>query len=248
MSRQSNLPEPLRGQPPAQRQGAPPKQRQGAPPAQRPAAAPIHPARTLDFADNPGREHWWALLGPAVQRRIAEKVGSAVEWWAYCHSVHKDRPYAVVFGTDGLAVTTPTTNDAGRPAHLLNVRRFAPGSIRHAVVTQRPATRPPAAAPGGAAPVTDPGLGLDADLRGFLGNLPAEAQARLQTPFLSGDRVEDRDWYYTRTGERRLDVWCYLAGRRTVTFLAGHRDAPDGVPAYAASWQLIVRMAEIAPR
>ncbi|GAA0924921.1 hypothetical protein GCM10009557_92640 [Virgisporangium ochraceum] len=215
MSRQSNLPEPLGGHRPAQRPGAAPAQRQGTVPERRPAGPPIHSARTLDFVDNPGREHWWALLGPAVQRRIAEKVGPAVEWWAYCHQVHKDRPYAVVFGTGGLAVTTPTTNDAGRPAHLLNVRRFVPGSIRHAVVTQRPAARPPAAAGGSAATATDPALGLDADVRGFLGNLPAEAQARLQTPFLSGDPVEDRDWYYTRTGERRLDVWCYLAGRRT---------------------------------
>jgi prolyl oligopeptidase len=240
VSRQSNLPERVGGNAPLRPQGAVP--------ARRPPGPQIHSGRTLDFTDNPGRDHWWALLGPAVHRRIAEKVGPSVEWWAYCHSVVTDRPYAVVFGADGLAVTTPTTSNAGRPAHLLAVRRFVPASVRHAVVTQRPTARPPASsgAGGPAGGLSTPGL--DEDLRGFLGNLPAEAQARMQAPFLSGDSIEDRDYFYWRTGDRRLAVWCYLAGKRTVMFVAGHRDAPDGVPAHAASWQLIVRMAEVAPR
>jgi hypothetical protein len=240
VSRQQNLPEPLGSNAPARRSNTASARRAS-------GAAPIHTAGTLSFVDNPGRDHWWALLGTAVHRRIAEKVGPTIEWWAYCHSVEKDRPYAVVFGANGLAVTTPTINDAGRPAHLLTVRPFVPASVRHAVVTQRPTARSPA--PGSGAPAASGSAhGLDEDLRRFLGNLPAEAQARLQTPFLSGNPVEDRDYYYTRTGDRRLDVWCYLAGKHTVTFVSGYREAPDGTPPHAASWQLICRMAEVAPR
>jgi hypothetical protein len=201
----------------------------------------------LEFSDNPGREHWWTLLGSALHRRIAEKVGPTIEWWAYLDPVEADRPYAVVFGTDGLAVTTPIVNDAGRPAQLINVRRFTPGSVRHAMVTQRPTNRPPSAGPSAPAAGAAP-LGLDTDLRGFLGNLPAEAQARMQTPFLSGDQVEDSNYFYTRTTDRRLNVWCYLAGRRTVAFVSGYRDAPEGAAPQAASWQLICRIAEVAPR
>jgi hypothetical protein len=240
VSRQEKLPEPLHGPPLVQRGGTVPARRAD-------GQAPIHAARTLEFTDNPGREHWWAALGPAVHRRIAEKVGSTIEWWAYCDPVQATRPYAVVFGTDGLGVTTPLVNDAGRPAHRINVRRFTSGSVRHAMVNQRPTNRPPSAgppAPTGAAAA----LGLGDELCGFLGNLPAEAQARMQSPFLAGDQVEDSNYFYTRTTDRRLDVWCYLAGRRIVTFVSGHRDAPEGAAPHAASWQLICRMAEVAPR
>lgn len=238
MSRQQNLPEPTNGRSPAQRGG-------GLPAARSPAAPPLHAAGPLDLTDNPGRDHWWRMLGTAVQRRIAEKVGNTIEWWAYCDPVERDRPYAVVLGVNGLAVTKPTVNDAGRPAQVLSVRRLTPSSMRHALVTQRPSNQSPGAGPaalGGGAP-----LGLSKDMSGFLGNLPPEAQARLQGPFVTGDQVEEADYFYTQTNQR-LHVWCYLAGRRAVTFVSGHRDAPQGAPAHLASWQLICRIAEVTPR
>jgi hypothetical protein len=199
---------------------------------------------------SPGREHWWEQIGPAVRKRIADKVGPAIDWWAYNDPVLTDRPYAVVFGAGGLAVTKPTVSDAGEPAQLLNVRRFVPGSVRHAVVTQLPAPQPPAAttvdpqaAGGGASTVAN---ALAEDVRGFLGNLPVDAQGRLQGPFVTGDRVDEADYFYTTVGNR-LHVWCYLAGRRSVTFLSGQREPVESAP-HAASWRLICRMAEVAPK
>ena len=84
-------------------------------------------------------------------------------------------------------------------------------------------------------------------MRGFLGNLPVEAQARVQAPFVSDDVVQDSDHYYFGTDEE-LDVWCYFAGSRTVTFVSGHRVAPAGAPPHAVSWQLVCRQAEVAQR
>lgn len=208
---------------------------------------PTHAARKLEFADLPGREYWWDLLGEAVQRRITQKVGTHVEWWAYCHDFEKQRPYAVVFGVNGLAVTTPTTNNAGRPAQLLRVRRFDPASVRYAVVVQQPSGGPGGSGDGASGgSVLDPGhrLPLTEDMRGFLGNLPAEVQARLQAPFLGDDPVQDSGYYYTGFDER-LNVWCYLAGARTVTFASGLRVAPAGAPPRAASWEVICRMATV---
>jgi hypothetical protein len=271
------LPDPYRGGGvPASRTGGVPVPRTGGVPARRDTrpAPPVHSARTLGFSDSPGREYWWRMLDDRVKARIAEKVGPAIEWWAYHHSSEEDRPYAVVFGPRGLAVTRPTMNNAGRPAQLVQVRRFVPDSVRHAIVKQQPSPifRPPpagspasgaarlggaagpaglggapgAARPGGAAPLSQIKLPLTGHMRGFLGNLPAEAQARLQEPFLSADPIQDSNFFYHGTDEE-LDVWCYLAGGRTVTFVSGRRVAPAGAPPHVASWQLICRRAEVVP-
>ncbi|WP_405535329.1 hypothetical protein OG787_13350 [Streptomyces sp. NBC_00075] len=211
--------------------------------------APVHDAGTLGFVDRPGREYWWRQLSAAARDRMVARVGPIVEWWAYCHRTDHERPYAVVFGERGLAVATPTVNDRGGPAQLLKVVPFVPSSLRHATVVQKPARGRSArlALSGGAAPPEyGEELPLSAPLRGFLGNLPAEAQARLQSPFVNGDEFDRGDFFYFGS-DNEMDVWCYLAGRRWVTFVSGHGSALSG-PAHRASWRLICRQAEVAVR
>ncbi|MFG2776452.1 hypothetical protein ACGFY7_01160 [Streptomyces prunicolor] len=209
----------------------------------------MHDAATLGLVQRPGREYWWRQLSEAVRDRMVTRVGPIVEWWAYCHPLDSERPYAVVFGERGLAVATPTLNDRGAPAQLLTVVPFVPSSLRHAAVVQKP-RRPRSgslALPAGDAPQEfDEELPLPARLRGFLGNLPVEAQARSQWPFVNGDVFDRGDHFYVGN-EDELDVWCYLAGRRWVTFVSGHGSGLSG-PAHRASWRLICRQAEVAAR
>lgn len=209
----------------------------------------MHDAGTLGFVDRPGREYWWRQLSEAARDRMVARVGPIVEWWAYCHRTDPERPYAVVFGERGLAVATPTVNDRGGSAQLLKVVPFVPSSLRHAVVVRkqtRARSARPALSGGAAPPEYGEELPLSAPLRGFLGNLPAEAQARLQSPFVNGDEFDRGDFFYSGD-DNELDVWCYLAGRRWVTFVSGHGSALSG-PAHRASWRLICRQAEVAAR
>ncbi|MFJ5307555.1 hypothetical protein [Streptomyces sp. NPDC088350] len=211
--------------------------------------APVHDAATLGFVDLPGREYWWRQLSAAVRDRMVTRVGPIVDWWAYCHPTDTGRPYAVVFGERGLAVATPTVNDRGGPAQSLTVVPFVPSSLRHAVVVRKPRrsrSRLPALPGGDATPEYGEELPLPARLRGFLGNLPAEAQARSQSPFVNGDVFLRGDHFYFGNDDE-LDVWCYLAGRRWVTFVSGHGSGLSG-PAPRASWRLICRQAEVAVR
>lgn len=211
--------------------------------------APVHDAATLGLVDLPGREYWWRELSTAARDRMVTRVGPIVEWWAYCHPTDHERPYAVVFGERGLAVATPTVNDRGGPAQSITVLPFVPSSLRHAVVVQKPG-RPrsgrPALPGGDEQRGYDEELPLPARLRGFLGNLPVEAQARLQRPFVNGDTFTQGNCFYSGYDDE-LDVWCYLAGRRWVTFVSGHGSGLSG-PAHRASWRLICRQAEVAAR
>ena len=212
-------------------------------------APPVHEAATLGFAARPGRDHWWEQLGEKVRDRMVARVGPVVEWWADCHPADTQRPYAVVLGARGLAVSTPTVNDRGGLAQLLTVVAFVPSSLRHAVVVQKPArwVLGSRQLPGGdPAPPAVAGLPLSQGLRDLLGNLPADAQARLQWPFVNGDVLVDSDYYY-RGDSHQLEVWAYLAGRRWVTFVSGHGTGLSG-PAHRASWRLICRQAEVAGR
>jgi hypothetical protein len=224
----------------------------GSQPARREGAGlmpPVHDGGTLGLVDLPGRDYWWQQLGTRVCDRMVAKVGPIVEWWAYCHRVHTDRPYAVVLGERGLAESTPTVNDRGGPAQLITVLPFVPSSLRHAVVVQKArrlaSGRPPL--PGGSALArAAEDIPLPKRVRDFLGNLPAEAQSRLQWPFVNGDVLDRSDYFYTGSSHE-LDVWCYLAGRRWVTFVSGHGTGLSA-PAHRASWRLMCRQAEVAVR
>ncbi|GIJ80208.1 hypothetical protein SAMN05443287_102670 [Micromonospora phaseoli] len=180
---------------------------------------------------------------------MVARVGPVVEWWADCHHTDVRRPYAVVFGARGLAVAKPTVNDRGGPAQLITVVPFVPSSLRHAVVVQKPTRRVagrPELPAGHSAPSAVGEVPLPRQLRDLLGNLPAEAQARLQWPFVNGDVLDESDRYY-HGGSNELDVWAYLAGRRWVTFVSGHGIGLSG-PVHRASWRLICRQAEVAGR
>ena len=240
MSSDKHLPRPYRPEPPVRRGPQVPA---------RQAAPPVHEARKLEFDTGPDRDYWWGLISEAVRQRIEQKVGKRVEWWAWRHPTEKERPYAVVFGPRGLAVTTPTMNNAGRPAHLVKVRPFDPTSMSYGLVHQDPSGRSGPVRHGHRAETAnaDPQLLLTQDMRGFLGNLPVDAQVGLQEPFLNGDLVQDSDYYYYGSDER-LNVWCYLAGTRTVTFASGLRVSPAGAPTQAATWDLTCRKATVARR
>ncbi|GLF99585.1 hypothetical protein [Streptomyces yaizuensis] len=211
--------------------------------------APLHGAGRLGFVRRPGRDHWWEQLSPKVRDRMVARVGPVVEWWAYCHRTDEQRPYAVVLGERGLAECTPTTNDRGGPAQLITVVPFVPSSLRHAVVVQRAGRRPSGGPPLPGVDPPDRATGvvpLTERMRGFLGNLPPEAQSRLQWPFVNGDTLDRSDRYYVGSDDE-LDIWCYLAGRRWVTFVSGHGTGLSG-PAHRASWRLVCRQAEVAVR
>lgn len=211
---------------------------------------PVHDAGTLGLVDRPGRDYWWERIGAKVRDRMVARVGPTVEWWAYCHHTDARRPYAVVFGERGLAVCTPTVNDRGGPAQLVTVVPFVPSSLRHAVVVQKARRlthgHPPLPGDGGSGGDATPPATVDlpARVRGFLGNLPAEAQSRLQWPFANGDVIRDSDYHYSGSSDE-LDVWCYLAGSQSVTFVSGHGTGLSGPP-HRASWRLICRQAEVA--
>ncbi|RIV39248.1 hypothetical protein D2L64_10080 [Micromonospora radicis] len=207
----------------------------------------MHPAADLSLGPGNGRNYWWQQLGEPVRDRMIARVGPRVDWWAGRHPTDQQRPYAVVLGPRGLAMCTPTANDRGGRAQLLTVVPFVPSSLRHAVVVQKPSGWLPGRLRLPAAPTTAPAppdLPLPVGLRDLLGNLPADAQARVQWPFVNGDVLTDSRHYYQGNGDE-LHVWAYLVGRRWVTFVSG-RGSGRSVPAHRRSWQLICRQAEVA--
>jgi hypothetical protein len=203
----------------------------------------VYEARTLGFVSDHDREYWWTQISDTVRERIASDAGPTIEWWAYRHGVERDRAYAVVLGRRALVVTTPRRSDEGTPKQRVHPYRFVPGSLRQVPVTQRPSrvSEPPGLGLVGAA---SPLLAIAHDLRGFLGNLPPEAQQRMQKPFLTGDSIVDSGYFYYGSDED-LSIWCYLAGHDNVTFVSGRRVAPVGSPPHATSWDLICRHARV---
>jgi hypothetical protein len=246
MSR-DNLPEQSRGRPAAHRPAGGGVER--APAA--PSLPGSHQASALGFVPSPDRFHWWAELSDDVKAYLERKVGPAIEWWADLHERERDRPYAVVLGPNGLAVTTPRVNSQGRRTQSVRIEPFVPSSIRHAVVQQQP-TRPRSGLRSlvsrgrdDRSAITAPQLELTQEMRGILGNLPLEAQQRLQTPFLGSQAIKHyRSYYYGN--DEDLDMWCYLAGEKTVTFASGHRTLPLGADPQQASWRLVCYQADVA--
>ncbi|GAA1586924.1 hypothetical protein GCM10009742_36250 [Kribbella karoonensis] len=205
----------------------------------------------MAWKKRPDRFYWWAELSNGVKAHVERQVGPAVEWWADWDDRDRDRPYAVVLGPKGLAVTTPRVNPHGQRTQSVHVDAFVPSSLKHAVVQQQP-TRPRSGlrsimSRGGAQPqpTVAPELGLTEKMRGVLGNLPLEAQQRLQTPFLGSQQIKHYKMYYFGTDED-LDLWLYLAGDRTVTFVSGHRTLPAGAGPEHAAWRLVCYQADVA--
>ncbi|HEX6470637.1 MAG TPA: hypothetical protein VF069_16175 [Streptosporangiaceae bacterium] len=219
-----------------------------------------HPAGALAFAwDAPLRDECWAALPAGIRTRLMEYAGEIIDWWARgdrqpgADGGPSTRPFAnpsaAVLGRSGLSVAAPTPagEDPGRAvsAYLLD-----PDSMRTRSIEHRP---DPAAddprAPASAAPVPQPvDIGLPDDARGVLGNLPPRAQAFLQGPFVTGQRVTDCGWHY-EGDERRLDVFiAYLAGERDVAFVTGTQIIPPGHVAATAHWDLACYRATVIGR
>jgi hypothetical protein len=150
-------------------------------------------------------------------------------------------------------MSRPDLNQRGEPANRLlvwSLREHSHRSVRVAGVSagdapaHRPrieGDRPDQERP--RVPTATAKISLPERVRGFLGNLPQDAQLRLQEPFVNGDLVRESDYHYYGHPER-LDIWCCLAGSRTVTFGSGTGVlVPGRTRAY--SWDLTCRQAEV---
>jgi hypothetical protein len=242
-----NLPEQSRGRPATRRETGGVVRSTATP--QMPGA---HEATNLNFVPGPDRFHYWSEISDDVKAYLERKVGPKIDWWADRHKRERDRPYAVVLGPNGLAVTTPRVNQQGQRTQSVRLDPFVPSSLKHAVVRQQP-TKPRGAlrslvsgragTPEPTAP--PPELDLTQDMRGFLGNLPLEAQHRLQTPFLGAQPVKHY-LSYAYGNDEDFDAWCYLAGTHTVTFASGHCTRPNGADPTQATWNLTCYQADVA--
>lgn len=191
-----------------------------------------HDAAGLEFVAGEDRDSWWALFSEQTRQRLTDFAGPVLDWWAYTYSDSGGRPYAVVFGEGGLVVTTPKLNEAGAPSHRLDVWSFIPSSVRDLEVTDRAGLTTddtPRRGTSGA-PLQDE---LNPQMRGFLGNLPVEAQQRLQQPFLTRDSLMSSGFHYYGS-DTVLEARCYLAGRNSVTFARGRKTVDLG----QVTWQL----------
>ncbi|MEU5692329.1 hypothetical protein [Actinosynnema sp. NPDC020468] len=216
---------PIRSRPGA----AVPARRDGRPPAPSGGTGPIHAATTLGFGGSSlTREQVWDRLGDKLRDRVNARVGELVEWWAWDVD---GRGSAVVLGTREFVTVLPTVNASGGPAHEIRALKLDGSTFRRASVSGPPDARPDAAPTGsGSRPGTPPAAPktrLSAGMSGFLGNLPVRAQQLLQEPFVGGEGDLWHDHHYYRHGSASamggasLQVWCYLADKRHVTFATG---------------------------
>jgi hypothetical protein len=190
------------------------------------------------------------MLGPGVQARLQEKAGTVLEWWARLD--HAGNPRAVVLGPLGLCKANPVSRN-GKRVYLVERLQLQPGALRRqsfdsSHTASRTPSRTPPTPPGPAAtergsrgaPTVD--LGLDADTRDVLGNLPADVQDFLQRPFLHGDtRGVVADWYYEVTTEfthEHLSLLLVLSADRNVTFASGFRILPRGRSPHRGHWEV----------
>ncbi|QFG20789.1 hypothetical protein [Actinomadura sp. WMMB 499] len=210
-------------------------------------ASGVHQPGEMSLGGDGDRAGRWESVGARTRERLAELSGTAIDWYANIDGSSGDgRSYAVTFGESGLSIAEPRVNTEHRPVYVISSFQFAPGSLRHVSVEHRPAPRTagPSSAPG-AAP---PDLGLTRESRGVLGNLPAQAQELLQTPFLAGQQILRNDWYYWGF-EHRFDTFIYyLAGAKDVTVAVGSMVVPAGHTAATAHWTLTCYRASVSRR
>ncbi|TDD34755.1 hypothetical protein E1287_15580 [Actinomadura sp. KC06] len=224
-----------------------PEAMRGGLPGPQTASVPLHQAGEMPFGGKP-REECWRAIGPQSRARINELTGDTIEWYA-CEdpSSPQGRPYAVVVGDEGLAVAEPRIDTDHRPVYAISAFLFASGTLRHVPIDHRP---PPHAGPAGsgiAAPAP-PDIGLSAEAKGLLGNLPPRAQELLQAPFTAQRRPLRHDWWY-HGSEHRLDTFVvFLAGERDVTFATGTKDVPVGHDDASAHWSLTCYQATVERR
>ncbi|MFI0484778.1 hypothetical protein [Actinomadura sp. 9N215] len=218
------------------------------------APVPLHQAGEMPFGGRP-REELWESIGPRVRARLHELAGDTIEWFACADpSSPEGRPYGVVAGEGGLAVAEPRISTDHRPVYAISAFLFASGSLRHVAIDHRPPPRGPSATAGNAAgnvagnaaPAVD--IGLSAQAKGVIGNLPPRAQELLQAPFTAQRRPTRHDWWYQGFEHRLNGFLLYLAGTRDVTFATGTKDVPVGHDAASAHWSLTCYRASVGRR
>jgi hypothetical protein len=197
-----------------------------------------------------GRDHWWKKFDSTAQRKIKEGSGRILDWWATSRDNDPSRPCAYVFGRKGFVTAEQRPAPGGRREHDIVVMPFAPLSVTQKNVRQRPQSRVaqlwrPRGGPTEQIGDEAPALPIPASMRGFLGNLPAEAQTLLQAPLIADGDLLNYAYYYAGGGDT-LSFWCFLAGPRYVTFASGHRTLAPNEPAHRADWRLVCRTAAVA--
>lgn len=237
--------------------------------------APIHQRGSLQWnfgvAD---REACWERLSMTIRHRVADRLGTLLEWWA---AESDGGVRAVALGSRALIVITPTLNSAGRPASKLITVALDERSLRSVQIREATPQRgagyaagptlvpgPAPGRPGGSRPGDRPGQRptsasssissrLEPNMAGFLGLLPPRAQQLLQDPFLTGTAALSGDNFAYRRGMGQslagatIQVWGYLTDHRAVTFCAGlGHDYRDN--SGAASWELTCWRLDTVPR
>ncbi|TMQ90643.1 hypothetical protein ETD83_34590 [Actinomadura soli] len=227
--------------------GPVPRRDGGLPGPRAAAPVPLHQAGEMGFGGRT-REELWRLVGPQSRARINALSGDTIEWYASEDPSSPDgRPYAVVAGDAGIALAEPRIDTGHRPVHAISAFLFASGSLRHIAIDHRPPPHAARAAVADAAPAP-PDIGLSAEAKGLLGNLPPRAQEFLQAPFTAERRPMRYDWWY-QGSDHHLDVFVvFLAGARDVTFATGTKDVPVGHDAASAHWSLTCYQAAVERR
>jgi hypothetical protein len=232
-----------------------PLRRRGGGELARPSApGPYRPGEMGLDTGSPLRQECWDGLSPAVRQRLMARSGPVIDWWAGIDGAAQDgRARAVVFGHHGLCLAEPRINTQHRPVYALRTFVLEPTSLRHIAVDHRPpagvgSLAAYSAASAGAAPESGADLGLSADGRGLVGNLPPKAQELLQAPFAAGRRVLRCEWHYEGS-EHELSVFMiYLAGATDVTVATGTKVVPVGHDHYSAHWHLTCYRATVVRR
>ncbi|KAB2370362.1 hypothetical protein [Actinomadura montaniterrae] len=207
---------------------------------------PLHPPGDLTFDGGAASEdECWARLGRRVRGRLADAAGEPIESFAQEHRGDGGRPAAGILGERALAHAVPGLVLRRFPVHRVTVFRFVPGSLEAFGVIHRPAADAPPPPRPDAPP---PDLGLDADARGMLGNLPPRAQELLQGPFLDGSPPSSWYWTYRGDEEGLSKFVCYLANDETLTAATGTMAVPPGHVGLTAHWWLTCYRAAVEER
>ncbi|WP_326552749.1 hypothetical protein [Micromonospora sp. NBC_01813] len=200
------------------------------------------------------REECWRRLGPGVRRRVEERAGGWIDWWA---TDLTGRISAVVLGSHALVVVSPTASAAGGAAHEVLSVHLDPSSFRSGPVRYPDVGGGPAGASGpsgaDASSVAMVTVRLDHTFASFVRVLPIRAQVLLQDPFRTAATPLRHDSYAVATGDVQslggatIRVWCYLTDLRTLTFCAG--TGHGYVEGHGARhWELTVWRAAVVPR
>ena len=203
--------------------------------------------------DDPLRQECWDAMGASIRRRLLDRAGTLIEWWARQDDSAADgRAAAVVFGDHGLFMAEPRVNAEHRPVYVLKGFQLDAGSLRRVAIAHRPTpgnadtttANPPFAGSSG----VGEDLGLNPAARGLLGNLPPRAQELLQAPFIARQPVLHCDWHYEGFEHRLTMFMMYLAGGRDVTVATGTKVVPAGHGPRSAHWELTCFRASVTRR